>query len=78
MKKIILKLIRAYQGTKFFRSTILKQLFLTDAACRFKPTCSQYTYMAVDKYGVLKGTILSFKRIIRCHPWNKGGYDPLT
>lgn len=78
MKKAVLRLIRLYQKTNFFRSAFLKQLYLTDAACRFRPTCSEYTYQAVEKYGVLKGARLGFLRIIRCHPWNKGGYDPLT
>lgn len=46
--------------------------------CRFYPTCSQYSKEAFLKYGVLKGLFLSFKRIIKCHPFNKGGYDPLN
>ena len=78
MKKTILNLIKFYQKTKFFRSSLLKQLYLSDAACRFQPTCSNYTYQAIDKYGVLKGSWLGLLRIIRCNPWNKGGYDPLT
>jgi len=77
MKKIILKLIKGYQKTKIFRSAFLKQLYLTDAVCRFRPTCSQYSYEAIQKYGIAKGSILSLKRIVRCHPWNKGGYDPI-
>ncbi len=50
---------------------------MTDAVCRFQPTCSQYTYQAVEKYGSLKGLYLGFLRIVRCHPWSKGGYDPV-
>jgi len=46
-------------------------------SCRFYPTCSQYSMEAIEKYGALKGTLISIKRIIRCHPFNKGGYDPL-
>ncbi|MEA2020676.1 MAG: membrane protein insertion efficiency factor YidD, partial [Patescibacteria group bacterium] len=49
----------------------------TDRVCKFEPSCSEYTYQAVEKYGILKGLWLGFKRIIRCHPWNKGGYDPV-
>lgn len=45
--------------------------------CRFYPSCSRYSYEAIAKYGVVKGIILSFKRILRCHPFNAGGYDPL-
>jgi len=46
-------------------------------SCRFYPTCSQYAIEAIEKYGALKGTLISIKRILRCHPFNKGGYDPL-
>ncbi len=77
MKKLILKLIRLYQKSHIFRHQLLKNLFLTDASCRFTPTCSEYTYQAVKKYDVLKGLFLGLKRIIRCHPWSQGDYDPL-
>ena len=77
MKKIILKLIRFYQKTEIFRGALAKQLFLTESACRFTPTCSDYTYEAVNKYGGVKGLFIGLKRITRCHPWNKGGYDPV-
>jgi putative membrane protein insertion efficiency factor len=77
LKNFILKLIRFYQKTAIFHGTIAKQLFLTDKICRFVPTCSEYTYQAVEKYGVVKGLFLGLKRIIRCHPFSKGGYDPL-
>lgn len=43
--------------------------------CRFVPSCSEYTYEAIEKYGVVKGGYLGIKRIIRCHPWSKGGVD---
>lgn len=46
-------------------------------ACRFYPTCSQYALEAIQKYGSLKGTILALKRILRCNPFNKGGFDPV-
>ncbi|MDR1689297.1 MAG: membrane protein insertion efficiency factor YidD [Clostridiales bacterium] len=46
-------------------------------ACRFYPTCSVYAFEAVDKYGVLKGLFLACKRILRCNPFCKGGYDPV-
>ncbi|PIV62338.1 membrane protein insertion efficiency factor YidD, partial [Candidatus Roizmanbacteria bacterium CG01_land_8_20_14_3_00_33_9] len=65
------------QKTAFFHNQLFCTLFLTDQVCRFHPTCSQYTYQAVEKYGSLKGLWLGFKRIIRCHPWNKGGFDPV-
>lgn len=67
MKKILLFLIGIYQKISKF----------TPPACRFYPTCSEYTRQAIVKYGVLKGGWLGIKRICRCHPWNEGGYDPV-
>jgi len=78
MKKIILFLIRFYQKTAFFHGAIARQLFLTDKVCRFSPTCSNYTYQAVEKYGAGKGLFLGLKRVIRCHPWSRGGSDPVS
>ncbi len=46
-------------------------------SCRFYPTCSEYTYQAIEKYGLIKGGWLGIKRLSRCHPWNPGGYDPV-
>ena len=45
--------------------------------CRFYPSCSEYTYQAVEKYGVLRGSLMGGWRIMRCNPFNKGGYDPV-
>ncbi|MEG1571949.1 MAG: membrane protein insertion efficiency factor YidD [Bacteroidales bacterium] len=47
------------------------------ASCRFVPTCSQYGVEALQKYGLFKGAWLTFKRIIRCHPWGGSGFDPV-
>lgn len=65
---IALKLIRFY---KIFISPLLGK------NCRFYPTCSDYTYQAIEKYGLIKGMYLGLRRIIRCNPFNPGGYDPL-
>ena len=46
-------------------------------SCRFTPTCSAYALTSVERYGVVQGGWLAFKRIGRCHPWNPGGYDPV-
>lgn len=45
--------------------------------CRFTPTCSAYAYLAINQYGVIKGLYLSIKRILKCNPFHKGGYDPV-
>ncbi|MCT4687689.1 membrane protein insertion efficiency factor YidD [Vallitalea sp.] len=50
---------------------------LKKPSCIYTPTCSRYAYEAIVKYGFLKGAWLSIKRILRCHPFHKGGYDPV-
>ena len=70
MKQIVLRLIRKYQSVSFFQKYM-------GVSCRFYPTCSDYTYEAVEKYGVAKGLFLGLSRLIRCNPWNKGGVDKL-
>ena len=67
VKKILLALIRFYQRA-------ISPMF--PPSCRFTPTCSHYTYEAIEKYGVVKGGWLGVKRISRCHPFNPGGSDP--
>ena len=47
------------------------------SSCRFSPSCSKYGIEAITKYGVLKGSVLTVKRILKCNPWSKGGYDPI-
>ena len=68
MKAFILFLLRGY---KRFVSPLLP------AACRFEPTCSVYVYQAIEKKGVLKGLYLGLKRLLRCHPFSAGGFDPV-
>lgn len=68
MKKVVISCI------KFYRKFISP---LKRPSCRFYPTCSQYTLEAVEKYGALKGGFMGIKRILKCHPYNKGGYDPV-
>lgn len=68
LKKICMSMIKFYK--KFLSP-------LKPPCCRFTPTCSEYAYEAYEKYGFLKGTFLSVKRILKCHPFHKGGYDPV-
>ena len=77
MKKFVLRLIGLYQKYLSLDHAWAKKLFLTDKVCRFTPTCSEYTYQAVEKYGVVKGCWWGLRRVLRCHPWSAGGLDPL-
>jgi hypothetical protein len=76
IKKIFLKTIRGYQ---WILSPDHRFWGRTDGlyGCRFYPSCSEYTYQAIEKYGVGKGVWMGLKRILRCHPWNPGGVDNL-
>jgi putative membrane protein insertion efficiency factor len=68
MKSLFLVLIRCY---RYAISPMLGQ------NCRFFPSCSDYAAQAIEKYGACKGAYLGLKRIVRCHPWNPGGFDPV-
>ena len=68
MKRIFLGIIRFYQ--KYITSH-------TPAACRFIPTCSQYAFTAIQRFGAVKGIYLAVKRLLKCHPFHPGGYDPV-
>lgn len=69
-------LIRFYQKTLSMDHGILSGLF-SYGFCRFTPTCSEYGYEAVKKYGILKGGVLTIWRVLRCNPFGKGGHDPV-
>lgn len=71
MKKIFIKLINFYQ------KNISKFLEYKNIRCKYYPSCSEYTKQAIEKYGAFKGSIIGAKRILRCNPFSKGGYDPL-
>lgn len=68
MKRLLLGIIQFY---RIFLSP------LKPPTCRFVPTCSQYAFTAIEKYGAVRGTYLALRRILRCHPFHPGGYDPV-
>lgn len=68
IRKTVLVLIKTYQ---YIVSPLI------GPACRFYPSCSEYAYQAISRYGVLKGTMLSVKRLLKCHPFHPGGIDPV-
>ena len=68
LKKVLILLIKIYR--KYISP-------LKPPSCRFYPTCSEYAIEAIEKYGAMKGSFLAIRRILRCHPFNPGGYDPV-
>ena len=68
IRRAMLRLIRLYQ--RYISAH-------TPPACRFQPPCSQYAYTAIERFGPLKGGWLALKRLLRCNPFCKGGYDPV-
>ena len=69
IKRAMIFLIRTYQTTLSPR--------FSGGACRYTPTCSQYAIEAIEVHGVFKGSLLAARRILRCNPFFKGGYDPI-
>lgn len=67
IKNFLIFLINIYQKITYFFPRV----------CRFSPSCSSYTKEAIIKYGIIKGVFLGLKRILRCHPFNQGGEDPV-
>lgn len=68
MRRVVMLLIRGYQrGISPF----------LPPSCRFFPTCSEYGYQAIEKYGIIRGGAMTVWRVLRCNPFGKGGYDPV-
>ncbi len=72
MKKFFLGLLKGYQ------KLISPILGFFGIHCKFYPSCSEYMILAIKKYGCIKGIYLGIKRLLRCNPFSKGGYDPLN
>lgn len=69
MKKILLFLLKIYRR---YISPLKRK-----SSCIYIPSCSEYAVQAIEKYGAGKGSIIALKRVLRCHPFHKGGFDPL-
>ncbi|MCD2346888.1 membrane protein insertion efficiency factor YidD [Clostridium guangxiense] len=80
MKKIIIKFIEFYRkcsSSPMFRGLSSAFFIRGQHVCKYSPTCSEYAIEAVEKYGALKGSLMAIKRILKCNPFSKGGYDPV-
>lgn len=77
MKYLFLSIIRLYQKIFSFDHGWLKRFF-PYGYCRFYPTCSEYTYQAIERYGAWRGGFKGLKRLVHCHPWHPGGHDPVN
>jgi putative membrane protein insertion efficiency factor len=82
--------IKQPMSFKFFISNLLKLLIINiikiyqrfispffPSSCKFSPSCSRYGIEAINKYGAIRGSFLTVKRVLKCNPWNNGGYDPI-
>jgi|GEM_PF-401191 len=75
IKWLILALIRIYQKTISPDHSIFKYFLRNFGFCKYEPTCSEYTYRAIKKYGIARGIFKGIWRILRCNPWSRGGID---
>jgi len=73
---IAIKIIKLYQKTLSFDHGFFRFMY-PHGFCRFKPTCSEYAINALEKHGFIRGGLMAFWRVLRCNPWNKGGWDPV-
>jgi putative membrane protein insertion efficiency factor len=73
------KFIQTLKGGILFLIHVYQHTFslLLGPSCRFTPSCSSYAFLAIEHFGIMEGTWLAFKRLIKCHPLHPGGYDPV-
>jgi putative membrane protein insertion efficiency factor len=76
IKRAVLTMIKFYQATLSFDHGI-PRMFFPGGYCKFQPTCSDYTYMAIEKYGLIRGGLKGMWRVMRCNPFSHGGHDPV-
>ncbi|HKR54201.1 MAG TPA: membrane protein insertion efficiency factor YidD [Chthoniobacterales bacterium] len=74
MRTLLRVVIRGYQITI---SPILLLLGGANMGCRFSPTCSEYCLQAIEQHGALRGSYFGLRRLLRCHPWGRSGFDPV-
>lgn len=77
MKKIFLSLIKIYQSTISPDHSKIGKYLYPHGCCRFYPTCSCYAQESISEYGVIKGGFMAAKRVLKCNPYSKGGFDPV-
>lgn len=78
MKFLLLFLIKIYQKTLSFDHGFIGKLFPNTRYCRYTPSCSQYGYESIERFGAIRGSILAIKRVARCNPWSTHDhYDPV-
>ncbi len=75
-RQIAIKIIKIYQKTLSFDHGWFK-IFFPNGYCRFRPTCSEYALQAISQQGLFKGGLKALWRVVRCNPFNQGGWDPL-
>lgn len=72
---LVLKLVRVYQKTLSLDHGFMRHLTPANGRCKFYPTCSEYGYQSIERFGIFCGGLMAFRRVLRCHPFSKGGVD---
>lgn len=76
LRSILVFIIKLYQKTLSPDHGVLSRIY-PSGYCKYQPTCSSYMLIAIEKHGAIRGMLMGFVRIFKCHPWAKGGYDPV-